>query len=83
MGSVHAGLMAHGGGPGAEAGAASKGNRSWRPSFLVVFTSFHQPSVCHMERVLQGSWLIDSSSLSEVPISLSLPSSGPGIVAVL
>ena len=71
MGSVHGGLRAHATGPGSAAAAAAK------PSFLVGFTSFHQPSLSHAERVLQGSFgrftAFSSSSHKDVPVSRSLP----------
>lgn len=75
-GSVHDGLMAHPTGPGAGtgAGAAAKRDGSWKPSFLVAFTSFQQPWPSHAEGVLQVSsgWFtaFSSSSLREVPTSV-------------
>ena len=64
--SVHGGLRAQTSWPGAGAGAAAK------PSFLAGFTSSHQPSPSHVERVLQGSLgqftAFSSSSLRDVPV---------------
>lgn len=62
--SVHGGLRAQTSWPGV--GAAAK------PSVLAGFTSSHQPSPSHVERVLQGSFgqftAFSSSSLRDVPV---------------
>lgn len=67
MSSVHGGLRAQASWPRSVAGGAAK------PSFPARFTSFHQPSPPHVERVLQGSFgqftAFSSSSLKDVPVS--------------
>lgn len=67
MSSVHGGLRAQASWPRSVAGGAAK------PSFPARFTSFHQPSPSHVERVLQGSFgqftAFSSSSLRDVPVS--------------
>lgn len=76
VGCVHGGLVAHPARPGLVAGAAAKRDQSRKPSFLVVLTSFYQPSLSRfhpLEEYFKLLWLayLFSSSLREVAVSVS------------
>lgn len=60
VGCVHGGLVAHPARPGLVAGAAAKRDQSRKPSFLVVLTSFYQPSLSRfhpLEEYFKLLWL--------------------------